>query len=167
MAAWMETNVAVIDRPAVSMLFAESFRGANIEVEAVAALSGDLVRVHEPDRQMESAYPGAVKVGPLVYLSQQDGRDASGALPGDLRSQTLAAFDKAERILGAAGAAFSDIVHVLIWHREPASYEPLNEVRVPFYRSKFTDGKYPASTAVPAPLPDGELIRFEAVAWRP
>jgi 2-iminobutanoate/2-iminopropanoate deaminase len=141
--------------------------GMLVEVECVAA-SGDRVAVSAPDAASRPGSSQAIRTGRWIFLEGQGPFDRAGRVVGldDMDAQVLRTLENVEAVLRAAGAGFADIVHQTIWIQRPELYEPLNEARVPFYRERFPDGDFPASTAVVgrSTAPD-QLLSMEVIAY--
>lgn len=104
-------------------------------------------------------------VGGLVFTAGQPGVDASGAIVGGIEEQTLQAYENLRAILEEGGLSFSDVAFIRIFVTKAEDYEEMTKVRTPYYEKYFTDGQYPASTALVTELAvPGLLIEIEAVA---
>jgi 2-iminobutanoate/2-iminopropanoate deaminase len=111
--------------------------------------------------------PQAVVAGGWIYVSALFGADPVGhVIPEDATAEVEQLFDNLEAILGAAGAALTDVVRVGIFLRALARDRPvLNEVWV----RRFGDHR-PARSAIESSDfgRTGENARFmiEAAAYR-
>lgn len=61
-------------------------------------------------------YQQAVRIGDRIETSGQGGWDDDIRFPEDLEEEIVRAFDNVERTLRAAGASWSDVVHVNSYH---------------------------------------------------
>lgn len=61
-------------------------------------------------------YSQAVRVGDRVETSGQGGWDDDLNIPESLDAEIVRAFDNVERVLAAAGAAWTDVIHVNSYH---------------------------------------------------
>jgi 2-iminobutanoate/2-iminopropanoate deaminase len=114
---------------------------------------------------VQYSYSHAVRMGDLIFVSGQVGRDEKGDLigPGDVRAQTEQAFRNLKLILEAAGSGMHKVgkLTVLITNLD---YRPIvQEVRARVFAEV---GHLPASTlAVVASLAVPEwLVEIEAIA---
>lgn len=111
------------------------------------------------------SYSHAVRMGDLIFISGQVGRDAKGDLvgKGDIRAQTEQTFKNLKAILEAAGSGMHKVgkVTVLITNLE---HRPIvQEIRARIFKEA---GHLPASTlAVVSSLALPEwLVEIEAIA---
>lgn len=68
-------------------------------------------------------YSQALRLGDVVHISGQGGWDDDLQFPADLTDEIVRAFDNVERVLAAAGAAWSDVVAVDSFHVPTADDE--------------------------------------------
>jgi 2-iminobutanoate/2-iminopropanoate deaminase len=114
---------------------------------------------------VQYSYSHAVRMGDLIFVSGQVGRDEKGDLvgPGDVRAQTEQAFKNIKLILEAAGSGMHKVgkVTVLITRLE---YRPIvQEIRARVFKEA---GHLPASTLAivdSLALPEW-LVEIEAIA---
>jgi 2-iminobutanoate/2-iminopropanoate deaminase len=148
--------------------------GMLVEIEAVACKGDRQVIVSErapalmPDAVVQPLYSQGIRSGKWVFLAGQVGANANGQLArGDIHAQTTQTLENVETLLKAAGAGFSDIVHVTLYLRDPIrDYQGLNEARNPYYEERFSEGAYPASSAIRGPSPAADvLVEMEVIAW--
>jgi 2-iminobutanoate/2-iminopropanoate deaminase len=114
---------------------------------------------------VEYSYSHAVRMGDLIFVSGQVGRDQKGDLvgPGDIRLQTEQAFKNLKAILEAAGTGMHKVgkVTVFITHLEHRA--AVQEVRARVFKEA---GHLPASTLAVVKnlaLPEW-LVEIEAIA---
>ncbi|WP_423464138.1 Rid family hydrolase [Promicromonospora sp. MS192] len=117
-----------------------------VEIEATAVVDEKPQFFTVPgygDRMLERMrYHQAVRVGNRVEISGQGGWDDDLTFPDDLEEEIVRAFDNVGRVLQAAGASWSDVVHVNSYHvPEEAGYigETTNRVMVEQFRARMGD----------------------------
>jgi 2-iminobutanoate/2-iminopropanoate deaminase len=109
-------------------------------------------------------YSAAVWAGDLLYLSGQTPLDpATGRLVGgDVRAQTMRAFDNLEAILLDAGLSLDHVIKCNVYLTTMDNFAGMNAA----YETRFAE-PYPARTTVAvAGLPLGALVEIELVARR-
>jgi enamine deaminase RidA (YjgF/YER057c/UK114 family) len=117
-------------------------------------------------------YTHAISVGGgrTIFLSGQVALNSKGELvgPGDLREQTIQAFENMRLVLAAAGATFSNVVKISYFVKDytPAKVPIIREVRDQYLPK---DQPSPASTlvGVQSLFRDDVLIEIEAIAVVP
>lgn len=108
----------------------------------------------------------AVEGGKTIHISGQVALDAKGQIvgKGDLRAQTVQAFENLKLVLQAAGASFGDIVKInaYVVNLKPEGVAAIREVRTKYLPATNP----PASTlvGVQALYREDVLIEIEAVA---
>lgn len=127
-------------------------------------------QVINPDGLFKSpSYSQAVSVtgGRTVYISGQVSLNANGELvgPGDIRAQTIQAFENMKAVLAASGATFGDVVKFsyFVKNFDPTEIAVIRSVR----DSYLPKGQPPpASTlvGVQSLFRDDVLIEIEAIA---
>jgi 2-iminobutanoate/2-iminopropanoate deaminase len=109
-------------------------------------------------------YSHAVWAGDLLYLSGQTPIDpATGRLiDGDVRAQTMRAFDNLEAVLLDAGLSMDHVIKCNVYLTTMDSFAAMNAA----YELRFAK-PYPARTTVAvAGLPLGAAVEIEIVARR-
>lgn len=110
-----------------------------------------------------SHYTDAVRWGDLLFISGVAPLDAEGRLVGgaDVAAQARQIFRNLQRVLDAAGAAFSDVLKVTVYLTDVADRAAINPVR-----QEFFGAARPASTliGVAALAVPGMKVEIEAVA---
>ena len=103
-------------------------------------------------------YSPATRIGNLVFVSGQAGRDSSTkALAGtDVESQTEQTFENIEAILAAAGSGLQHVLRCGVFLVDLAEFPRMNEV----YARMF-GGHRPARTTVQVAALPGEGLRVE------
>lgn len=120
-----------------------------VEIDAIAACGGEKVRLMPP----------GWRVGDLVFVGGQVSVNAQGVAvaPGDVVTQTRNAYDCVGRVLGAAGAAFEDLVQVNVFYRYDGSRGGIGA---------YTDQIHAVSAEyLTAPYPTGSTIRVNGLAY--
>jgi 2-iminobutanoate/2-iminopropanoate deaminase len=108
-------------------------------------MSRDILTVGKPWEHHKPFSQGVIVSGRLLYTSGIVARDFEGTLVGvgDVEAQTLQCFANLGEILGAAGAAWRDVVKYTIYTTDIVGVQRASSVIV----AKFFVGK-PASTLV-------------------
>lgn len=108
--------------------------------------------------------PTAARVGPLLMSSLVNGTDpATGKLADTLEAQCALMFGHVRRIVEAAGGSTGDIVRIMVWLKDRANRQPVNEQWV----AMFPEGHdRPARISLHAPdLSGGILVQCEVTAY--
>lgn len=104
----------------------------------------------------------AVRVGDILYLSGQLGRDKDGKLPDGIEAQTRQTLDNIGATLKLAGVTHADIFHCTAFLADMKLWPDFNKVYVTY----FPEGKRPARSALGANgLALGALIELECQAY--
>ena len=121
------------------------------------------------------SYPHFRRAGDFIFVSGTSARRADDSIAGaaldaggrpvlDIRTQTRAVLENVRGILGAAGAALTDVVEVSTYLVNMADFAGYNEVYSEFFGH---DGPARTTVAVAA-LPHPQLlIEIKAVAYAP
>ena len=114
---------------------------------------------------VQYSYSHAVRMGDLIFVSGQVGRNQNGDLvgPGDVRAQTEQAFKNLEAILEAAGSGLHKVGKVTVLITKLEYRAVVQEVRARVFKEA---GHLPASTLAVVDslaLPEW-LVEIEAVA---
>src|SRR5690349_10682292 len=107
-------------------------------------------------------YSHAVWAGDLLYLSGQTPIDPSTGklIDGDVRAQTMRAFDNLEAVLVDAGLTMDNVIKCNVYLTSMADFPAMNEA----YETRFAR-PFPARTTVAvAGLPLGASVEIEIVA---
>lgn len=107
-------------------------------------------------------YAQAVEAGGLVITSGQLPIDpATGAFPAGIRAQTEQSLKNVRAILAAAGTDMEHVLKTTVFLQDMNDFAAMNEV----YATFFTEGNYPARSAVQAArLPKDALVEIEVIA---
>lgn len=98
-------------------------------------------------------YAPGVKVGDVVYVSGQIGRDENMQLVEDKRAQFVQVFENLKKVLEAAGSSFDDVVDVLSFHTDMRDLPLYMEVRDGYITNAAS---YPTWTAIGAAMLGGQ-----------
>ena len=107
-------------------------------------------------------YSQAQVIGDLVITSGQLPIDiATGAFPEGIEAQTRQSLTNVKAIIEAAGLTMDDVVKTTVVLSDMNNFAAMNGV----YAEFFTEGKYPARSAVEvARLPKDALVEIEVIA---
>lgn len=107
-------------------------------------------------------YSQAIDLGNLVITSGQLPIDpATGAFPEGIQAQTKQSLANVKAILEAAGLTMDSVVKTTVFLSDMNNFAAMNGV----YAEFFTEGKYPARSAVEvARLPKDALVEIEVIA---
>lgn len=107
-------------------------------------------------------YAQAVRTGGLVITSGQLPIDpATGAFPEGIQAQTRQSLTNVKAILEKAGLTMDAVLKTTVFLSDMNNFGAMNEV----YASFFTEGSYPARSAVEvARLPKDALVEIEVIA---
>lgn len=107
-------------------------------------------------------YSQAQVIGDLVITSGQLPIDvATGAFPEGIEAQTRQSLTNVKAIIEAAGLTMDDVVKTTVFLSDMNNFVAMNGV----YAEFFTEGKYPARSAVEvARLPKDALVEIEVIA---
>lgn len=114
-----------------------------------------------PDGPPANPFSPAVRVGNIVFVSGTLGTKPDGTLvPGGIQPETRQLLDNVKRTLAAAGLGMDRVVKCTVFLADLKEWPAMNEV----YRSYFSNGNYPARTAVQATLLFGARVEMECAA---
>ncbi|HET8770747.1 MAG TPA: RidA family protein [Gemmatimonadaceae bacterium] len=106
----------------------------------------------------------AVRVGGLIFLSGQVGTsaDATGGLvPGGIEAETRQTMENIKAVLDSVGSGMDRVVKCTVMMADMTEWDRMNEV----YRTYFTEGRYPARSAIGANgLALGARVEIECIA---
>ena len=107
-------------------------------------------------------YAQGVQAGGLIITSGQLPIDpATGAFPEGIEAQTKQSLTNVKAILAEAGVDMSHVIKTTVFLKDMNDFAAMNEV----YASFFTEGSYPARSAVEvARLPKDALVEIEVIA---
>ena len=109
-------------------------------------------------------YSQAQVIGDLVITSGQLPIDvATGAFPEGIEAQTRQSLTNVKAIIEAAGLTMDNVVKTTVFLSDMNNFAAMNGV----YAEFFTEGKYPARSAVEvARLPKDALVEIEVIACK-
>ena len=102
-------------------------------------------------------YCPGIKVGNMLYISGQVGRDENLQIVEGTEAQFVQAFENVKKVLLAAGATFSEVVEMITYHVTEASSEssvsasPLTIPYLPLFievKDRYFTQQYPTWTGV-------------------
>lgn len=106
---------------------------------------------------------GVVAAGKTLYVSGEQGTDASGRMvAGGITAETKAALANIEKIVKAAGFDLKDIVSVTVFLADVHEFTDMNAV----YRGFLPDPKPARATIQAAALVNNAHIEISAIAVR-
>lgn len=98
-------------------------------------------------------YAPGVRVGDVIYVSGQIGRDEKMQLVEDKRAQFVQVFENLKKVLEAGGATFDDVVDVLSFHTDMRDLPLYMEVRNDYITNADS---YPTWTAIGSSMLGGQ-----------
>ena len=105
----------------------------------------------------------AIRIGNLVFVSGQAGRNRETGKLGDAREQTEWALRNVRAILAEAGATLDDVVKTTVYLRDAALSKEMSDEYVKHFHAPL-----PArSTAIVGLKFEGMLVEIEAIAVLP
>lgn len=102
-------------------------------------------------------YCPGIKVGNMLYISGQVGRDENLQIVEGTEAQFVQAFENVKKVLVAAGATFNEVVEMITYHVTEASSEssgsdsPLTIPYLPLFievKDRYFTRQYPTWTGV-------------------
>ena len=107
-------------------------------------------------------YSQAIEFNGMVITSGQIPIiPATGTFPEGIREQTRQSLTNVKAILAAAGTDMDHVVKTTVFLSDMNNFGAMNEV----YATFFTEGSYPARSAVEAArLPKDALVEIEVIA---
>jgi enamine deaminase RidA (YjgF/YER057c/UK114 family) len=91
-------------------------------------------------------YAPGVKVGNMLYIAGQLGRDENLRVIEEKEAQFVQAFENVKKVLTTAGATFDDVVEMVTYHTDMSDIHLFMKVKERY----FTD-QYPTWTAICTP----------------
>jgi 2-iminobutanoate/2-iminopropanoate deaminase len=102
----------------------------------------------------------AIRIGNLVFVSGQAGRNRDTGQLGDVREQTEWSLRNVKAILAEAGATLDDVVKTTVYLRDASLSKEMSDEYVRHFREPL-----PArSTAIVGLKFEGMLVEIEAIA---
>jgi enamine deaminase RidA (YjgF/YER057c/UK114 family) len=92
-------------------------------------------------------YSPGVRVGDLLFIAGQVGRDEQLQVVEGKEAQFVQAFENVKKVLTAAGATFDDVVDMVTYHTDMRDLQLFIQVRDRYITNS---DRYPAWTAIGA-----------------
>lgn len=106
-------------------------------------------------------YSPATALGNMVFVSGQTPVGADGQIPEGIEAQTTQSLKNVKRVLEAAGSEMDKVLKTTVYLSDMNNFAAMNGI----YKTFFTEGNYPARSAVQvARLPLDVLVEIEAIA---
>ena len=114
-------------------------------------------------RRRPGRFSQAIRIGNLIFVSGQAGRNRETGKLGDAREQTEWSLRNVQAILAEAGATLDDVVKTTVYLRDAALSKEMERRDVKHFREPL-----PArSTAIVGLKFEGMLVEIEAIAVPP
>ena len=109
-------------------------------------------------------YSPGVKIGNLLYIAGQVGRDENLRVIEGKEAQFARAFENVKKVLSAAGATFDDVVEMVTYHTDMSDIQLFIKVK-----DRYFTTQYPTWTAIgtPALAMPGLLVEIKCTAVLP
>jgi len=109
-------------------------------------------------------YSPGVKVGNLLYIAGQVGRDENLRVVEGTEAQFVQAFENVKRVLTAASATFEDVVEMVTYHTDMRDLQLFMKVK-----DRYFTKTYPTWTGIgtPALAMPGLLVEIKCTAILP
>jgi len=105
----------------------------------------------------------AIRIGNLVFVSGQAGRNRETGQLGDVREQTEWSLRNVKAILAEAGATLDDVVKTTVYLRDASLSKEMSDE----YAKHFSEPLPARSTAIVGLKFEGMLVEIEAIAVLP
>jgi 2-iminobutanoate/2-iminopropanoate deaminase len=105
----------------------------------------------------------AIRIGNLVFVSGQAGRNRETGQLGDVREQTEWSLRNVKAILAEAGATLDDVVKTTVYLRDASLSKEMSDE----YVKHFSEPLPGRSTAIVGLKLEGMLVEIEAIAVLP
>lgn len=116
------------------------------------------------DAQSGLPFSPAVRLGDVIYLSGQTGRDPQGHLPEGMEAQARQAMDNVATTAQRAGTSLHDVVKCTVMLSDMSQWAAFNAI----YVHSFEPGRLPARSAFGVnALANGALVEVECIAAVP
>lgn len=106
------------------------------------------------------SFSQAIRVGNLIFVSGQAGRNRETGQMGDVRDQTNWALRNIGAILAEAGATLDDVVKTTVYLRDASLSRDMNEE----YTKHFHEPLPARATAIVGLKVEGMLVEMDAIA---
>ncbi len=109
-------------------------------------------------------YSPGVKIGNMLYIAGQVGRDENLQVIERKEAQFIQAFENVKKVLTAAGATFADVVEMITYHTDMRDLQLFIQVK-----DRYFTNQYPTWTGIgtPALAMPGLLVEIKCTAILP
>jgi enamine deaminase RidA (YjgF/YER057c/UK114 family) len=109
-------------------------------------------------------YSPGVKIGNMLYIAGQVGRDENLQVIERKEAQFIQAFENVKKVLTAAGATFDDVVEMITYHTDLRDLQLFIQVK-----DRYFTNQYPTWTGIgtPALAMPGLLVEIKCTAILP
>lgn len=109
-------------------------------------------------------YSLGVKIGHMLYIAGQVGRDENLQVIEGKEAQFIQAFENVKKVLTAAGATFDDVVEMITYHTDMHDLQLFIQVK-----DRYFTNQYPTWTGIgtPALAMPGLLVEIKCTAILP
>jgi len=109
-------------------------------------------------------YSPGVKIGNMLYIAGQVGRDENLQVIERKEAQFIQAFENVKKVLTAAGATFDDVVEMITYHTDMRDLQLFIQVK-----DRYFTNQYPTWTGIgtPALAMPGLLVEIKCTATLP
>ena len=109
-------------------------------------------------------YSPGVKIGNMLYIAGQVGRDENLQVIERKEAQFTQAFENVKKVLTAAGATFDDVVEMITYHTDMRDLQLFIQVK-----DRYFTNQYPTWTGIgtPALAMPGLLVEIKCTAILP
>jgi len=109
-------------------------------------------------------YSPGVKIGNMLYIAGQVGRDENLQVIERKEAQFIQAFENVKKVLTAAGATFDDVVEMITYHTDMRDLQLFIQVK-----DRYFTNQYPTWTGIgtPALAMPGLLFEIKCTAILP
>jgi len=109
-------------------------------------------------------YSPGVKIGNMLYIAGQVGRDENLQVIAGKEAQFAQAFENVKKVLSTAGATFDDVVEMVTYHTDMHDIQLFMQVK-----ERYFTNQYPTWTAIgtPALAMPGLLVEIKCTAMVP
>ena len=109
-------------------------------------------------------YSPGVKIGNMLYIAGQVGRDENLQVIERKEAQFIQAFENVKKVLTAAGATFDDVVEMITYHTDMRDLQLFIQVK-----DRYFTNQYPTWTGIgtPALAMPGLLVEIKCTVILP
>jgi len=109
-------------------------------------------------------YSPGVKVGNMLYIAGQIGRDENLNVIEGKEAQFVQAFENVKKVLTAAGATFDDVVEMVTYHTDMRDLQLFIQVKDRYFTNQLPTWTGIGTTALAMP---GLLVEIKCTAILP